>query len=217
MRLPAARVRSTLWRAQRTAVNGASEVTTLTLRGARMLLAGACTATGQRACEAFLALGAHVVAADRLRTRLEELRAAMRQHERLWVAESDSRAARARRRRCSRDVARDEPIDAAILVAGADAAAGCESFLDAVIEVQARNGRGCVLIAIVGTQLDDGAGVAGPAAFLPLLAAAVPRAAQLGIAVCGAIVELEHPAALARMMALCDPERPAASGLIAVP
>jgi NAD(P)-dependent dehydrogenase (short-subunit alcohol dehydrogenase family) len=87
----------------------------MTLRGARILLAGACSRTGQSLTEAFLALGAQVIAADRLRTQLEELRAQLRQHERLWVAEADLGGPSAAAALFA-DVARDEPIDTAILI-----------------------------------------------------------------------------------------------------
>src|SRR5262249_49903053 len=89
------------------------------IRGARTLVAGACSSAAQRLVEAFLALGAHVVAADALRTRLEELRARLRQHERLWVAESDL-GGLAQAHALFQDVGRDAAIDAAVLVIGAD-------------------------------------------------------------------------------------------------
>jgi NAD(P)-dependent dehydrogenase (short-subunit alcohol dehydrogenase family) len=125
----------------------------MTLRGTRILLGGACTQAGSSLVEAFLALGAHVVAADSLRTRLEELRARMRQHERLWVAECDLDSAQSARALFA-DVARDEPIDAALLVlsAGADgpepALQRCRSFLEAALATMSKQAGGRVLVLI---------------------------------------------------------------------
>jgi NAD(P)-dependent dehydrogenase (short-subunit alcohol dehydrogenase family) len=125
----------------------------MTLRGARILLAGACTDAGSTLVEAFLALGAHVVAADGLRTRLEELRARMRHHERLWVAECDLAGVESALALFA-DVARDEPIDAALLVlpSNADgpeqARLRCRSFLDAALATMAGHERGRVLVLL---------------------------------------------------------------------
>ena len=60
------------------------------LDGQRVLVTGASGALGPALVEAFLAVGADVVAAARRRTRLDALRAEMRQHERLHVAECDA-------------------------------------------------------------------------------------------------------------------------------
>lgn len=60
------------------------------LDGQRVLVTGASGALGPALVEAFLAVGAEVVAAARRRTRLDALRAEMRQHERLHIAECDA-------------------------------------------------------------------------------------------------------------------------------
>jgi NAD(P)-dependent dehydrogenase (short-subunit alcohol dehydrogenase family) len=140
----------------------------MTLRGARILLAGACTEHGASLVEAFLALGAHVVAADGLRTRLEELRARMRHHERLWVAECDLDGAQSALALFA-DVARDEPIDTALLVLSASADGPepalqrCRSFLEAARTTMAHAPGGRVLVlleGIEGVQLPDCDGLA---------------------------------------------------------
>jgi hypothetical protein len=189
-----------------------------------MLVAGACAPGGQRLVEAFVALGAHVVAADALRTRLEELRARLRQHERLWVAESDLGDAAAARA-LFRDVGRDQPIDAAVLViesAGEldaaaddarrvrDALAGIARaawFARAAAETARQHGRGRALIV-----LEPARGGADRA-----LAAAVAESIAGGsehetLAVCGLAADLSAAGALERVVALCDPERAPARG-----
>lgn len=59
------------------------------LHGRRVAITGATGALGAALVETFLASGARVVAVARLKTRLDELRASLRQHERLDVAECD--------------------------------------------------------------------------------------------------------------------------------
>ena len=60
------------------------------LDGKRVLVTGATGGVGPSIVEAFLAVGAHVVASARRRTGLDALRAELRQHERLDVAECDA-------------------------------------------------------------------------------------------------------------------------------
>lgn len=195
----------------------------MSLRGARILLAGACTEGGSSLAEAFLALGAHVVAADRLRTRLEELRARVRQHERLWVAECDLGAAEAAVALFT-DVARDEPIDVALLVlagsslttpaaARADAPARvlpelqhCRSFVDAALATMAQQARGRVLVL-----LEPGAApaMAGAVAALVDAGAARAQACASALAVGGLVAPAALGSALPRLTALADPAQPA--------
>ncbi len=175
-----------------------------------MLVAGACSPLGQHLVEAFLALGAHVIAADALRTRLEALRAELRQHERLWVAECDFGDTSAAAKLLG-DVARDEALDCAVAALAADRAR-CAVFVQAVVAAQARAGRGRVLLAIAGAPGD-----AAPAALVELLAGVAPQAAPHGVSVCGVTLDLAQPAALARMVLLADPERPPPSGWLHVP
>jgi NAD(P)-dependent dehydrogenase (short-subunit alcohol dehydrogenase family) len=59
------------------------------LRGKRTLMTGVTGGIGPALVEAFLALGSEVLAADRRRTALDDLRAELRHHERLDVAECD--------------------------------------------------------------------------------------------------------------------------------
>lgn len=60
------------------------------LHGERILVTGATGGLGPHLVEALLACGAHVVAAARVRTRLDELRASLSHHDRLHVAECDT-------------------------------------------------------------------------------------------------------------------------------
>ena len=60
------------------------------LDGQRVLVTGATGGLGPSLVEAFLAVGARVLAAARRRTGLDALRAAMRHHQRLDVAECDA-------------------------------------------------------------------------------------------------------------------------------
>lgn len=61
----------------------------MSVRGKRILVTGATGGLGPHLCEALLAMGAQVVGAARRRTRLDDLRAGLGQHERLHVAECD--------------------------------------------------------------------------------------------------------------------------------
>jgi nucleoside-diphosphate-sugar epimerase len=200
----------------------------MTLRGARILLVGACSHAGSTLVEAFLALGAHVVAADRLRTRLEELRARMRQHERLWVAEADASDAGAAA--LLADVARDEPIDAALLVlpdeprpaglAGAPlvpapeafAQAHCRSFLDAALEAMARGRCGRVLVLV-----EAGAAGSAAGAIVQLVRDGDERARTHGgeLAVGGTLAG-GADRWLEAVVALADPKRPPLRGFEAL-
>lgn len=193
----------------------------MTLRGARILLAGACTRTGRPLVEAFLALGAQVVAADRLRTELEELRAQLRQHERLWVAEADSSGPSAASALFA-DVARDEPIDAAVLIVASDRPADgaqprsralpgteprrqCEAFLEAALEPIARHGRGRVLVLLEPSA--DRSDAAITAELRELVQRHADRVRASGSAPCVAAMTAggPHGALLERVVALCDP------------
>jgi NAD(P)-dependent dehydrogenase (short-subunit alcohol dehydrogenase family) len=172
----------------------------MTLRGARTLVAGACSPSGRRLCEALLALGAHVVAADRLRTQLEELRAELRQHERLWVAECDLGAAACRA--LFADVARDEPIDTAILVLpNAQSIEACEHFLHAARANVAPPERGRVLLVFERDAADGAAALQG----------LLQRAAELP-AVAGLHAAEPLGAWLERMARLADPDHPPPHG-----
>lgn len=205
----------------------------MTLRGARVLLAGACTPTGRALAEAFVALGAHVVAADRLRTGLEELRAALRQHERLWVAESDLNG-EAAALRLFRDVARDEPIDAALLVvpqfagdpgdafragapldaleAAVSAVPRCLWFLRAALACMADAAGGRVIV-VLEPGAGDLAACVGPAvAALTEHCAAHAAIAAPGLAVAGLTATAPRPALLERLVELADRDRPAGRG-----
>ena len=196
----------------------------MSIRGARVLVAGACSPFGQRLVEAFLALGARVIAADALRTRLDELSARLRQHERLWVAECDFGELRAARKLLG-DAARDEPLDAAILVlpsaadgldAGAGLAARCERFVQALLDVPVRSARGRALIV----DVQDASGVvcdARDAVLRAWVAGASRDGERQGFSVCALRVDAAHPAVLERMIALSDPERAAATGVVSVP
>ena len=59
------------------------------LRGQHVVVTGATGGLGPSLVETFLACNASVTAVDLHRTRLDELRAEMRQHERLTIAESN--------------------------------------------------------------------------------------------------------------------------------
>lgn len=61
----------------------------MTLHGTRVLVTGATGGLGPSTVEGLLAVGADVVAAARRRTALDELRAQMKNHDRLHVAECD--------------------------------------------------------------------------------------------------------------------------------
>lgn len=88
------------------------------LHGRRVLVTGATGGLGPSIVEACLATGARVVAASRRRTRLDELRAAMRHHDRLHVAECDVASAEGVRSLFA-SLERQEPIDGVVHAAGA--------------------------------------------------------------------------------------------------
>jgi NAD(P)-dependent dehydrogenase (short-subunit alcohol dehydrogenase family) len=163
------------------------------IRGARILIFGATLPPGRRLVEAYLALGAEVVAADALRTRLEELRAEMGQHERLWVAESGGAAGM---EALFADVARDEPIDVAVLVAERATAASVEPLLACCAGRLAERAR--ILVVIVGED-------AAQAKLGPSLEAA----GALGLCV---PVDGATGAGLQQLVELSDPERAHAAG-----
>jgi len=202
----------------------------MALRGARILLAGACTRTGQSLVEAFLALGAEVIAADQLRTQLEELRARVRQHERLWVAEADLSGPSAALALFA-DVARDEPIAVAIfIVPGGELADSSEAQLNSPARAaqaaqlpllqfesllgaasEAMRGDGRILVLL---EPDVG----GAPVLLPALRQLVERHAERalcggsGPSVAGLIAVGPHGALLERVAVLCDPGQPVPHG-----
>lgn len=116
-----------------------ASVAAMGLRGMHVLLFGACCEAGQRATEALLALGAEVVAADLLRTRLEQLRADLGQHERLHVAECDANAVDAARALLA-DVSRDRPLSALVVASGAEAGPP-PALLEGLRHMQPHGGR----------------------------------------------------------------------------
>ncbi len=202
----------------------------MALRGARILLAGACTRTGQSLVEAFLALGAEVIAADRLRTRLEELRARVHQHERLWVAEADL-SGPSTALALFADVARDEPIDAAIfIVPGGENDDSCGGQLDSHVRAEqaaALPVRQCEALLGAASEAMRGHGrvlvvlepaVGGDSALTTALQQLVERHAGrahsvgVGPSVGGLLAVGSHGALLERVAVLCDPGRPAAHG-----
>jgi hypothetical protein len=174
--------------------------------------------------EAFVALGAHVVAADSLRTRLEELRARLRQHERLWVAESDLADAAAARALFG-DVGRDQPIDAAVLVVESageldpaaedarrvrDALAGvarCAWFARAAADTARRHGSGRALIV-----LEPARGGVDRAVAAAVAEAVASNPDHDALALCGLVADLTEAGALERLVALCDPALAPARG-----
>ncbi|MFI5306258.1 MAG: SDR family NAD(P)-dependent oxidoreductase [Polyangiales bacterium] len=194
----------------------------MAIRGSRVLVVGACSALGHRIVEAFLALGAQVIAADRLRTRLEELRADLRQHERLWVAETDPDDPQALAALFA-DVAA-EPLDAALFVlpvARTDRAADagtlgadlrslprCACFVRAALHELRRHGRGRVILLVEPAS--------GPrddelwAAVSALLADAAVRALPVGLSMCA--LRASATLAVEQALAAADPERPAQNG-----
>jgi len=89
----------------------------MNIRNQRVLITGATGGLGPVLVEAFLALGAHVVAVGRRRTALSDLLARCEQHERLAVAECDLTDAVGVERLFS-DVGSSSPIDAVIHAAG---------------------------------------------------------------------------------------------------
>jgi NAD(P)-dependent dehydrogenase (short-subunit alcohol dehydrogenase family) len=82
-----------------------------------VLVTGASGALGTRVVEAFLAIGAHVVAAARKKTTLDALRAAMKMSDRLALAESDVTDP-VLVERMFEGVERDGPLDAVVAVVG---------------------------------------------------------------------------------------------------
>jgi NAD(P)-dependent dehydrogenase (short-subunit alcohol dehydrogenase family) len=201
----------------------------VSIRGARVLLFGACSQSGRKLVEAFLAMGAEVIAADRLRTRLEELRAEHRQHERLWVAESDVSEVGAAAALFA-DVARDRALDAALLVvpqaeqegpwhgdeAGVRAALGalpaCLWFLRAARQHLGRQGHGRALLLLEPAQGDLHAACVAFAARLVASASLEAPGHVLGVTVCGAQLRPTSAATLDRVLALADPSQPPVSG-----
>lgn len=89
----------------------------MTLTGRRVLVTGASGALGTHVVEAFLAVGAHVVAAARRKTALDTLRAAMRLSDRLALAESDVTDS-GLVERLFEGVERDGPLHAVVAVVG---------------------------------------------------------------------------------------------------
>ncbi|MCS6798556.1 MAG: SDR family oxidoreductase [Myxococcota bacterium] len=88
------------------------------LHGRHVLVTGASGRLGTAVCEALLAVGAHVLAAGRTRTRLSDLRASVGQHERLNVVEADVTDA-PRLEALLEAAERRAPLDAAIHTVGA--------------------------------------------------------------------------------------------------
>ncbi len=88
------------------------------LHGHRALIIGATGGLGPSIVEAFLALGADVVAVGRLRTKLDSLRAAMKQHDKLRVAECDASSPEGVESLFD-SVSQASPIDFVIYAAGA--------------------------------------------------------------------------------------------------
>jgi NAD(P)-dependent dehydrogenase (short-subunit alcohol dehydrogenase family) len=181
------------------------------IRGARVLVVGACSARGHAVVEAFLALGAQVIAADRLRTQLEELRAELRQHERLWVAETDPDDPGALAALFA-DVAR-EPLDAALLLVAVTPETGlrapprCAAFVRTALHALGPHGRVRVVLLIepASEALDE-------ADFIALdsfLANADSEAQEAGLAVCA----LRDPS-LQQVLTAADPAHPAPHGLL---
>jgi NAD(P)-dependent dehydrogenase (short-subunit alcohol dehydrogenase family) len=87
------------------------------LAGRRVLVTGASGGLGTHVVEAFLAVGAHVVAAARKKTTLDALRAAMHTSDRLALAESDVTDPELVERLFT-GVERDGPLHAVISVVG---------------------------------------------------------------------------------------------------
>ncbi len=183
----------------------------MSVRGARVLLVGACSERGRRLVEGLLALGAHVIAADRLRTRLEELRAEMRQHERLWVAESDALDPQSMATLCA-DVAHDDPIDAALLLldagpgpparTSAAAASVFEGFVAAALRHMGDRGRGRVLLLVEPEPDALGAALSRPCT------RAAEQARAHGLSIAGT----SAPLGVAQVLRWIDPAQPAPEG-----
>jgi NAD(P)-dependent dehydrogenase (short-subunit alcohol dehydrogenase family) len=89
----------------------------MSMTGRRVLVTGASGGLGTHVVEAFLAVGAHVVASARKKTTLDALRAAMRLSDRLALAESDVTDPVLVERMFD-GVERDGPLDAVIAVVG---------------------------------------------------------------------------------------------------
>ncbi len=89
----------------------------MSVRGKRVLVTGATGGLGPHLCEALLAMGAEVIGAARRRTRLDDLRAGLGQHERLHVAECDVSASEGVAALFSSLEAR-APLDAVVHAAG---------------------------------------------------------------------------------------------------
>lgn len=88
------------------------------LRGKRVWVSGASGELGHRLVETFLALGCHVVASARRRTRLLDLRAELNHHERLHIAENDASDPEGVESLLDA-LCRREPLDIAVQCAGA--------------------------------------------------------------------------------------------------
>jgi len=191
-----------------------------------VLVVGACSVRGRGLVEAFLALGAHVIAADRLRTRLEELRAELRQHERLWVAETDIDDPQALAALFA-DAAH-EPLDAALLVVAATqspsaweadfaqleqdlrALPRCAFFVRVALDALSKHARGRILLL-----LEPGTGslaLSLAAALERLVADAAEQAKARGVSVCA--LRTETALRPESVLAAADPERVAPQGFV---
>jgi NAD(P)-dependent dehydrogenase (short-subunit alcohol dehydrogenase family) len=198
----------------------------MAIRGARVLVVGACSVRGRGLVEAFLALGAHVIAADRLRTRLEELRAELRQHERLWVAETDVDDPEALAALFA-DAAR-EPLDAALLMVAATkspnaweadsapleddlrALSRCASFVRVALDALSEHARGRILLLL--EPATGPLALARTAALERLVADAAEHARARGVSVCALHTETElRPESV---LAAADPERNPPRGFV---
>lgn len=149
-----------------------------------MLVANACETPGGSIVEAFLALGATVLAADRLRTRLDALRAELRHHERLWVAEAELTAVSSWRALLS-DGARDRALDAVIVpLPGGDAATlPAAGLLEGVV----------TRVVVVADRA--------------ALGARVDAWMAAGLQTTGCVIPLQTPRLLSRVIELADPAR----------
>ena len=187
--------------ARLTARRPVAYVVVMGLRGSQVLLLGATGRLGIRLCEAWLALGAEVVAADRLRTRLEALRASLGQHERLHVAEADILDL-AGLAILLQDVSRDRPLDVLVVAVEAEVSGGALTAMLATALPHLRPEVGRVLI------------VTGPSGPSEEVLAEVVASAPPAVAVNALMGGEADGDLLERAAALADPAGPFVTGTV---
>jgi len=123
------------------------------LREKRVLVLGATSERGAEVVEGLLALQAYVVAADGWRVRLDDLRARLRHHERLRIADCDWEVAEG-----LRALAASAEFDA-VLVVGAEREVAVEAlYVDGpgTPRIEGRDASSAAVVAAIAEWVSEG-------------------------------------------------------------